>query len=65
MIRQPQKLVPGPGSVRRNVALLMQPIQSASRKKAIRTIANKQNVDLKEAQFRQAIAIAKGVARKS
>lgn len=57
-------LTSGPGSVRKNVTELMQSPQSAPRKKAILTIAKKHNIPRKEAQFRQAVAIAKSQARK-
>lgn len=54
----------GSNTVRYNVAELMQPPQSASRKKAIATIARRNNISLKEAQFLQAQRIAQAQARK-
>lgn len=50
--------------MRKNVTELMQAPQSQSRRKAIVTIAKKNNISLKDAQFKQAIAIAKSQARK-
>lgn len=50
----------GVNSIRKNVSELMgNPIQSAARKKAILTIAKKNNISIKEAQFKQALAISK------
>lgn len=55
----------GAGSIRANVTELMgQPIQSASRRKAINTIAKKNGISLKEARFRQAKAIAVAQSKK-
>lgn len=54
----------GPGTIRKNVTELMGQVQSQSRKKAIDTIARKNNIPRKEAQFRQALAIAKTQASK-
>lgn len=54
----------GPGTVRKNVAELMQPPQSAARKKAIITLSKKHNISRKDAQFRQALAISTAQARK-
>lgn len=48
----------GPNSIRKNVATLMKPVQSQARKKAIITIAKKNNIPKKQAQFAQAKAIA-------
>jgi hypothetical protein len=59
-----QKLSTGVNSVRPNVTLLMQPPESASRHKAILTIAKKNNISYAEAQFRQATRIAQSQARK-
>lgn len=58
------KLLTGPSTIRRNVAALMQPPQSAPRKKAIITLAKKHNISRADAQFRQSLAIAKTLARK-
>lgn len=57
-------LLKGPQSIRANVKELMNPVQSQSRKKAIQTIAKKNNISLQEAQFKQARAIAVSQARK-
>ena len=57
-------LLKGPGTVRRNVTELMQTPQSASRKKAIITLAKRRNIPRKQAQFVQARAIAASQARK-
>lgn len=54
----------GPGTVRSNVSELMQPAQSTARKRAIHTIAKRNNISLKDAQFKQAVAIAKTQSRK-
>lgn len=54
----------GKGSIRKNVTELMKPPQSAARKKAINTLAQKHNISLQEAQFRQARAIAIAQSRK-
>jgi len=54
----------GPNSIRKNVSELMNKPKSASRKKAIVTIAKKYNISRKEAQFRQAKAIALAQSRK-
>ena len=54
----------GAGSIRGNMVELMNAPASASRKKAIATIARKHNISRKEAQFRQAKAIAISQARK-
>lgn len=53
----------GPGTIRQNVAELMKAPESAARKKAILTIARKHNIPYAEAQYRQAIQIAKKQAR--
>lgn len=61
----PPSLLQGPGSVRKNVAQLMNAApRSKSRKRAILTLAKKHNISRKDAQFRQAVAIAKSQARK-
>jgi len=57
-------LMKGPGSIRSNVKELMSGVQSASRAKAIATIAKKNNISKEEAQFRQARAIAISQSRK-
>lgn len=57
-------LLKGPGSIRNNVTELMRPAQSPARKKGILTLAKRRNVGVKQAQFTQAIAIAKSQARK-
>ena len=54
----------GPGTIRKNVQELMNPPQSAARKKAILTIAKKHNIPRRDAQFRQAVKIAQVQARK-
>ncbi len=55
----------GPGTIRANVSELMNsPIQSASRKRAIATIAKKRNIPRSEARFIQAKAIAISQSRK-
>ncbi len=58
-------LLTGTGNIRKNVQELMKTPQSVARKRAINSIAKKNNVSASEAQFRQAIAIAKSQARKS
>lgn len=60
-----QQLKKGLGTVRNNVSVLMQQPQTAPRKKAISTIAKKNNISRSDAQFRQAVAISKNLARKS
>lgn len=57
-------LTSGPNSIRSNVKELMTTVQSSARKKAIRTIARKNNISIKEAQFRQAVAISRSQASK-
>lgn len=57
-------LATGPNSIRKNVLELMNPPRSASRKKAIVTLAKRHNISRKDAQFKQSIAIAKSQARK-
>ena len=57
-------LLKGQGTIRQNVQELMSPVQSRSRKKAISTIAKKNNITRPEAQFRQALAISKSQSRK-
>lgn len=55
----------GTGSVRYNVKeLTEQPIESASRKKAIKTLAKKHGISEKEARMKQALAIAFTQAKK-
>lgn len=58
------KLAKGPGTVRQNVSVLMQPARSMARKKAILTIAKTRNVSRADAQFIQARRIAQSQARK-
>lgn len=53
----------GLGTVRSNVSVLMQPPVSQARKKAISTIAKKNNISRQDAQFRQATRIAQTQAR--
>ena len=58
-------LFKGPNTIRKNMQELMSsPIQSASRKKAIATIAKKRNISRADARFIQAKAIAVSQARK-
>ena len=57
-------LIKGPNSIRVNVSELMKQPQSASRKKAISTIARKNNITRQEAQFRQALRISQTYAKK-
>jgi hypothetical protein len=51
-------------SIRSNVTELMKPIQSASRKKAVLTISRKNGISRRQAQFNQALAIARSQSRK-
>jgi hypothetical protein len=55
---------PGVSAFRKNVKSLMMPAQSPARKKAILTIARKNNIPRADAQFRQAVAISRTLARK-
>ena len=64
MPNTPPFLSTGVGTVRSNVAQLMKPPRSQSRKKAILTLARKSNITRADAQFRQAIRIAQSQARK-
>lgn len=57
-------LLKGPGTIRANVAELMQGAKSPSRVKAINTIAKRRNISRKDATYTQAVAIAKSQARK-
>jgi hypothetical protein len=57
-------LTKGQGTIRANVTELMGKVQSQSRMKAISTIARKNNISIKDAQFRQAVAISKSLNRK-
>lgn len=58
-------LAKGPTSIRKNVKELMTaPIQSASRKKAIATIAKTRGISMEDARFAQAKAIAISQSRK-
>ncbi len=50
--------------IRGNVTELMKTPQSQARKKAIVTISRKNNISKKDAQFKQALAIAKSINRK-
>ena len=54
----------GPGSIRKNMGELMKGVQSPARKKAISTIAKKNNIPRKESMYKQAFAISKSQARK-
>lgn len=54
----------GPGTIRSNVKELMGEVQSPARKKAISTIARKNNISREEAKFRQALKIAQVQAKK-
>lgn len=54
----------GINSLRSNITILMQPPVSRPRKKAIHTIARKNNISNPDAQFRQARHIAEYYARK-
>lgn len=54
----------GPNSIRANVTELMGKVLSPARKKAISTIARKNNISLSDAKFQQAITIAKRLAQK-
>ena len=57
-------LLKGTQNMRRNYKELTEnPIQSASREKAIQTIAKSRNVSLDEAKHIQALAIIKAKAR--
>lgn len=57
-------LKPGVNFIRDNVKILMGPPVSRPRKKAIITIAKKENISRPDAQFRQARHIAEYYARK-
>lgn len=59
-----QNSQPKPVSIRTQVAQLMGTVKSKARKKAIITIAKKHNITRTDAQFRQAISIAKSVNRR-
>jgi len=55
----------GPNSIRANVSELTQnKVLSPARMKAIHTIARKNNISIKDATFKQALAISKSQARK-
>jgi len=55
----------GKGSIRANVQeLMMNRIQSPSRKKGIATIARRRNISRADARWTQSLAIAKSQARK-
>ena len=57
-------LLPGAKNMRRNYKELTEtPVQSASRQKAIQTIAKSRNVSYEEAKHIQALAIIKAKAR--
>ena len=62
-ISQPNSLAKGVGTIRGNVQKLMQPAKNKARKRAILSIARKNNITPAEAQFRQALAIARKQAR--
>ena len=51
-------------SIRGNVTELMGPVVSQTRKRAIATIAKKNNISQQEAQFRQAKKIAVSIYQK-
>ena len=51
-------------SIRGNVKELMGPVVSKSRKRAIQTIAKKNNMSPEDAKFKQAKAIALSIAKK-
>lgn len=57
-------LAKGIGNIRKNVTTLMQPVKSAARKKAIVTLSKKHNISRPDAQFKQALAIARAQSRK-
>jgi len=57
-------LLKGPGTVRANVTELMKAPKSPARKRAIATIARRNNIKPVDAQFAQARAIAATQARK-
>jgi len=54
----------GINSIRSNVSELMKPALSEARKKAIITIARKNNISIADAQLKQALAIGRSQARK-
>jgi esterase/lipase superfamily enzyme len=54
----------GTGSMQANMTELMTNIDSASRRKAIMTIAKKNNISFEEAQYRQAQRISESQLRK-
>ncbi len=58
-------LIKGTSTIRSNVQILMGDVKSRPRKKAILTIAKKNNIPKPDAQFRQAVHIAEYYARKS
>ena len=64
IIHNTMPLLKGPNTIRQNVTELMNPIKSQSRKKAVDTISRSRNISRKEAQFVQALAISKSLARK-
>lgn len=57
-------LLKGQGTIRQNVQELMNPVLSRPRKKAISTIAKKNNISREDAQYRQAVKIAISQSRK-
>lgn len=57
-------LATGLGTVRQNVQRLMTPTKNRTRMKAIMTIAKRNNISRTDAQFKQSVAIARGLARK-
>ena len=57
-------LAKGPSSVRQNVRELMNSVDSESRRKAILTIAKRNNISFQEAQYKQALRIAQAQAKK-
>jgi len=53
----------GPNSIRSNVTELMKPARSTARRRAILTIAKKNGISIRDAQFKQAKRIAETKAR--
>lgn len=56
--------LPKSNTIRQNVSELMKPPQSQARKKAIITISKRNNISRSDAQFKQALAIARNISRK-
>ena len=57
-------LIKGTGTIRANVGELMKGVRSPARAKAIGTLAKSRNITRQQAQYTQAVAIAKSQARK-